>query len=355
MKNLTFKHRLFLVIAFVVITYAICSIVFIERYLGQIIHNENIEDGQAFTALVAENISHFEKSNLSEIETYFKSVMKANTEISYIFIIKDDKVLIHTFKDGVPEKLIDVKHLKEWVDYKTVKMDNNLYYDFSTPLPYPISGTLRLGISERLDNAIVINIISALIYFTLLFLALALVISVFVARKLTRPLTMLSAAASDVTEKNLYLPVPVDSNDEIGQLSISFNKMIQAVKDREDDLTLINNELETVNISLHEYIEKLQITTDELIMAKQDSAVIDTARSFMHHLRQPLTYLIMAIEILSDEINDSKEINISNVYKKLVIIEDAGKRMSEMLKKFDDLKKYKVVFFDGSTKITDIE
>ena len=36
-------------------------------------------------------------------------------------------------------------------------------------------------------------------------------------------------------------------------------------------------------------------------------------------------------------------------------IEDAGKRMSEMIKKFDNLKKYKVVHFDGSTKITDIE
>jgi methyl-accepting chemotaxis protein len=356
MKILTFKYRIFLGIAFAVIIYAICSIVFIEQYMTKAIHKENIGDGQALSALVAENIRQsLEKSNLPETQEYLKFIMKTNPEIAYIFIQKDNKVLIHTFKDSVPDKLIGVKHIQEGINYKNVLMDKDIYYDFSTTLQHPSSGTLRVGISDKLGHEVIENIIHALIYFTFLFLALALVSSVLAARRLTSPLTMLSAAASDITDKNLYRPVPIDSNDEIGQLSTAFNKMIQVVKEREDDLILINDELETVNITLHEYIGQLKITTDELIKAKQDTAVIDTARSFMHHLRQPLTYLIMAIELLTDEILAGKEINTTTICEKLGTIEDAGKKLSELLKKFDNLKEYKVVVFDGSTKITDIE
>jgi signal transduction histidine kinase len=84
-------------------------------------------------------------------------------------------------------------------------------------------------------------------------------------------------------------------------------------------------------------------------------AVIDTARAFLHHIRQPLTYLAMAIDLLSDEISEGNKLNIASVQKKLRVVEDAGKTLTELLRKFDNLKEYKVTLFDETTKITDIE
>jgi len=81
--------------------------------------------------------------------------------------------------------------------------------------------------------------------------------------------------------------------------------MLQLAKEREYDLKEINDELETVNITLHDYIEKLRITTAELVKSRQDMAVIDTARAFLHHIRQPLTYLAMAIDLLSDDLREA--------------------------------------------------
>ena len=195
----------------------------------------------------------------------------------------------------------------------------------------------------------------SLFYITIAVLAAALGVSVLLARKLTRPLTTLSASAMEMTKSGLLSSVPVESKDEIGYLSTVFNKMLKVAKEREDELREINDELETVNITLHDYIEKLRITTDELVKSRQDMAVIDTARAFLHHIRQPLTYLAMAIDLLSDEIGEGNKLNIGSIQKKLRIVEDAGTALSELLRKFDNLKEYKVMLFDDTTKITDIE
>ena len=356
MKNLSFKYKLFMGMSFIVILYASVSVLFVEIYVKKILHEESLADSKSFAATIAENTYHLlQSSDIPEIETNFRNIMKANTEIAYIFIQKDNKVLVHTFKGTVPEMLTSVTHKYNEIDCRTVTLGENTYSDFSVPIHDSATGTLRVGISERLDNKTIGHIMLSLFYITIAVLAAALGVSVLLARKLTTPLTMLSAAASDIADKNLYRPIPVDSNDEIGQLSSAFNKMLQLAKEREYDLKEINDELETVNITLHEYIEKLRITTDELVKSRQDMAVIDTARAFLHHIRQPLTYLAMAIDLLSDEMREGNKLNIDSVQKKLRVVEDAGKTLSELLRKFDNLKKYKVTLFDDTTKITDIE
>jgi methyl-accepting chemotaxis protein len=356
MKNLSFKHKLFLGMSFIVILYASVSMLFVELYLKKILHEKSVADSKAFVTTVAENTYHLLQSyDFSEIETNFKNIMKTNTEIAYIFIQKDNTVLVHTFNKAVPEKLTDLTHKDNEIDVKAVTLGEDTYSDFSVPIHDSATGTLRVGISERLDKETIGHIMFSLFYITLAVLAVALGISVLLTRKLTGPLTMLSAAASDIADKNLYQPIPVDSNDEIGQLSTAFNKMLEVAKEREDELKEINDELETVNITLHDYIEKLRTTTAELVKSRQDMAVIDTARAFLHHIRQPLTYLAMAIDLLSDDIGESSKLNIASLQKKLRVVEDAGKKLSDLLRKFDNLKEYKVTLFDDATKITDIE
>ncbi len=282
--------------------------------------------------------------------------MKTNSEIAYIFIQKDNKVLVHTFNDAVPEKLFAVTHKENEIDCKTVTLGENTYSDFSVPIHDSATGTLRVGISERLGKETIRHIMFSLFYITIAVLAAALGISVLLARKLTRPLTMLSAAASEIDDRATYtVQFLLNQRMRLDNSRLSLTKCLRSAKEREDELKEINDELETVNITLHDYIEKLRITTAELVKSRQDMAVIDTARAFLHHIRQPLTYLAMAIDLLSDEISEGNKLNIDSVQKKLRVVEDAGKTLSELLRKFDNLKEYKVTLFDDTTKITDIE
>ncbi len=356
MKNLSFKYKLFLAMSFIVILYASVSVLFVELYLKKVLQEESVADNKAFAATIAENVYHnLQSYDFSEIETNFRNIMKTNNEIVYIFIQKGDKVLVHTFNSAVPEKLTSAPHKDNEIDFKTVTLGENTYLDFSVPIHDSATGTLRVGISERLEKKTIRHIMFSLFYITIAVLAAALGISVILAGKLTRPLTRLSASAMEMTNSGILSSVPVESNDEIGYLSTVFNKMIEVSKEREDELKEINEELETVNITLHDYIEKLRFTTAELVKSRQDMAVIDTARAFLHHIRQPLTYLAMAIDLLSDEINEGNKLDITSVQRKLGVVEDAGQTLSELLRKFDNLKEYKITLFDDTTKITDIE
>ena len=342
--------------SFIVILYASVSVLFVELYLKKALHEESIADSKTFATTIAENIyDHLQSYDFQEIESNFRNIMKTHSEIAYIFIQKDHKVLVHTFNGAVPEKLTAIKHKDNEIDCKPVTLGENTYSDFSVPIHDPATGTLRLGISERLGNETIGHIMFSLLCITIAVLAVALGISVLLARKLTRPLTMLSESAMEMTNSGLFSSFPVESKDEIGYLSTVFNKMLQITREREYELKEINDELETVNITLHDYIEKLRITTAELVKSRQDMAVIDTARAFLHHIRQPLTYLAMAIDLLSDEISEDNKLNIDSLKRKLMVVEDAGKKLSELLRKFDNLKEYKVMLFDDTTKITDIE
>jgi len=80
---------------------------------------------------------------------------------------------------------------------------------------------VRIGISERLEKETIKQIMFSLFYITLAVLAAALGISVLLARKLTRPLTMLSAAAADIADKNLCRPIPNDSKMRLDNFRLS--------------------------------------------------------------------------------------------------------------------------------------
>ncbi|HEX9012734.1 MAG TPA: ATP-binding protein [Anaerolineaceae bacterium] len=69
----------------------------------------------------------------------------------------------------------------------------------------------------------------ALVYAMLGALALALLIGVLLSRALTHPLQALTRAAQSITRGQLEQQVKVNSNDELGQLAVAFNRMSQEV------------------------------------------------------------------------------------------------------------------------------
>ncbi len=70
---------------------------------------------------------------------------------------------------------------------------------------------------DRINQTLIFSAIGALF--------VALILGIFLARTLTRPLRELTAATSAVAEGDLGLKVPVRSRDELGELTASFNRM----------------------------------------------------------------------------------------------------------------------------------
>jgi len=357
MKNLLLKHKLFIALCIVVITFSGILLVLVNVYVRKLILNEGIADGNTVVTTMALHIeTPLITHDFDTISKYFDDIMKANSQIVYLFVVqKDGQIPIHTFHKSVPREVLDLRHKQDALDHVLVTTPRGTYTDFSAPVLEGTAGTLRVGFDERLSEKAVHNLAITILLIAAGIMACSFLVSIFISRTLTKPLTDLTTSAMEVAEGAYQKVVRVQGNDEVGMLATAFNKMINAVQSREKELVSLNEELEMVNVRLHEYIEKLRGATDELVRSKQDAAVVDTARAFLHHLRQPLTYLTMAIELLTDELAEDSPLDYASSKKKLDAIMHASERLTELLNKFEALESYKIIEFDHLTKIVDIE
>ncbi len=356
MKNLSLQTKVFMAMAIFVLIFGIVIVLFTELYLKNVLQKESIDDAKVVAATMASHIvDPLLIRDFVAIDSYFDEMMKANPEIAYIFIEKNGTILLHTFKEGFPKNLLAIGHKKNTMYHVTIRTGQAIFLDISAPVAGGREGFLRIGIDEKLGEETIRRAIVTIGIVTAILLALALAVAKVITRRLTAPLTSLTASATEIAAGNYSAAVPALGYDEIGKLAIAFNTMLQAIRLREAELRSLNTELESVNISLHDHIQKLDEVSQELVRSKQNTAVVDTGRTFLHHLRQPLTYLIMAIELFSDDLAEGKPVTYESAGRQIAAVKHAGEQLAELLKKFEGLQGYKVIDFDGMTTIVDIE
>jgi len=354
MKRLSLNNKLFMAFAALILFFSLLSIVFVNLYIKKVLKEHFVEMGLSLSSTVASNITNdLFINDLISIDSFFEDVMRNNHDVAYIFLEKDGKVIIHTFKEGFPKKLLNLGHTENKRDYVYINSDGKTYYDFSVPVMDGRAGTLRLGMSGNMIREMVDKTVQTLLTAAFASIIAAFIFAIFISRKLTKPLMLLTESSMKISEGDYSKTVAISGEDEVAKLSQAFNKMTEAVKIREKALQETNEELEEFGIKLHEYVEKLNQTRDELIKSKQDSAMVATSRALLHHLRQPLTYLLMAIELFTEDIHNNTEKN--EILMKVKVIEKAGENVSEILKKFEKLKEYKTVQYTDNTHIVDIE
>lgn len=107
-------------------------------------------------------------------------------------------------------------------------------------LPYPLFlagkeiGRIEVRFLQPQKESVFIERSNKFLLFSLLALGgLALVLSLVLSRRLTRPLKRLAAAAVAVSEGDLRTRVPVTGKDEICRLSETFNRMAQTLEAQE--------------------------------------------------------------------------------------------------------------------------
>ena len=355
MKTLSFKYKLFLALTFIIFFYAICSVLFVNLYLKDVLRNRLINDGRVLASTISSHVTdEMLTGDYTTIDKFFKEVIKNNPEASYVFIEQEGRVLLRDSRGELPKEFVNIRHERGKVSYVVLKKGGQSYYDFSAPI-LGQSSSLRLGISGKAMEVTLRNTTRSLLFIAFVSFLAAISFSAFLSRKLIRPLSELTSSAVKIADGDYSEIIHAEGGDEVGKLSLAFGKMADAVRLREGNLREINEELEVVNVKLHEYIKELDRTRDELVKAKQDMAVVETKGAVLHHIRQPLTYLIMSIDLLTNEIRKGNEVDMDDLQKRLNVVREAGLKLSDLLKKFENLREYRVVEYPGNTRLIDIE
>ena len=183
---------------------------------------------------------------------------------------------------------------------------------------------------------------------------IVLVLGLIFSRRLTGSLSRLADAAGRISNGDLELKVPEPSaDDEILDLTRSFNAMAESLRDREERLKLANTELESTNVSLHQingnYLDMLGFVSHELkntlgviytsaraldtgivgVLTKSQGALVgNISKSIDRAVRMTRNYLDLARIEKGELIVQAKEIDIAGDVVNPVI-DELGQAMAD--------------------------
>jgi two-component system response regulator HydG len=127
---------------------------------------------------------------------------------------------------------------------KIVSTAGQRYLDIVWPIFASDAVVLRLALSEEPYRRQVVRLWVQMSLLTLGILALAVVGTLFVVKRITGPLTALAQATERIEQGDMDLRVQVKRQDEIGRLATSFNQMVSRLADHTRRLEEQTQELE---------------------------------------------------------------------------------------------------------------
>ncbi len=102
------------------------------------------------------------------------------------------------------------------------------------------------------------NVVSILLAMTIVIILLSIIVAMFVANNVVRPIRRLQASASEIAKGNLNVNVVQNTKDEIGELSQDFGKVVSAVSQLVDELSYVSGEIDKGDIEAKIVEEKYQ-------------------------------------------------------------------------------------------------
>jgi two-component system response regulator HydG len=252
-KFQTLKSKLLLAVSALVIgSGLLISFLFSQRYSSSLFQSMSVQAENLAHVIELDAADKILTNDLVALQKMLDYQKQSNDAISYLFILKDNQILAHTFVDGVPIGLIQTNAETIADSFSLQKINSTAgeqYLDIAWPIFSGKAGVLRLGLSEKPYRRQVTQLwiqMSAITFGILLF---ALTVSLLFVRRVTRPLSMLAAAAGKIDEDRLEMIVDLkEGQDEVGQLTSSFNHMLARIKDHTRRLEGKNAELERAHL-----------------------------------------------------------------------------------------------------------
>ncbi len=171
-----------------------------------------------------------------------------------------------------------------------------------------------MSLSQRRVNATIKSIYLTIALLTGLVILVGIGVTVFLVKVIAGPIKELAEAAKQIAEGDLHSHVDIKSRDEIGDLAASFNRMAEAIQQREGELRQINAQLESASQHKSQFLANMS-----------------------HELRTPLNAILGFSGILLNE--SIGEITSAERQEFLTNIRTSGRHLLGLINEVLDLSK----------------
>jgi len=189
-------------------------------------------------------------------------------------------------------------------------------------------GTVRIGISLSRITRILNQFKRTIGIITLLVTGIGVLITIFLVRIITRPITRLVYGTRQIARGDLSYEVKVGSHDEIGELAKSFNQMTFFLRKSRDQIEEYSRTLEE---KVEERTKRLEAAEAELIRSEKFRAIGELIAGMTHELNNKLTPIMGYVEVFRLLNLDAETLKIVDIIEESAL---AAKRIVESLLKY---------------------
>jgi len=204
--------------------------VFVRQALHRAMHTElEVLAVSVASDLASRSTDLILVNNLYALYDLIQETRQNYPDIRYILILdKDQRPLLSTFGNALPAGLLEANLLAPGERYRLYAFNSpeGRILDAAVPIFDGRAGQMRVGFSEDSITRTVSLVTSQLLLATLLVSSIGILASIFLTWALTRPILSLAQAAQAVGRGDFTQRVERWADDEIGELSDSFNQMI---------------------------------------------------------------------------------------------------------------------------------
>lgn len=286
-----------IVVAFVCLL-GLNVIVDLRAYMAEILIDQLYKRGNAIASDVATRSVNMILINDSySLYEMARNVPQHYDDVRYLMIFDEKGVPIaHNFGLGVPIGLLELRDIR--VNNNSViqvDTEEGLVLDVAVPIADGRAGAVRIGMSESSMRKTIDALSAKLVLTTVGVSLLGLLGAYALSHLLTRPIFQLMEASKAMASGDLTQRVITTSEDEIGELSNSFNGMAES-------LEKYTKEREAL---LEELTEKEQIRKELLkkVITAQEDERKRISRELHDETSQSLTSLKVGLKFLG-EINE---------------------------------------------------
>ncbi len=226
------RTKLILAVTSIILIIGIVSSVYLFNFQTAMMTSELQDKGISITRNLAENsVNPILTDDVLKLQHLIENIIIAESDVAYVFILDGEgNVIVHTFEGGFPSALKAVNPAIRESSIKRIELDSEIIDDIAYPVLEGRIGEAHVGMSEAHMN----EILSRSMLFSLGLITISMLIGALLAygagTYISRPILSLKKGALELGKGNLDYKVNVDSQDEIGDLAVTFNTMAEKLE-----------------------------------------------------------------------------------------------------------------------------
>ncbi len=249
--GISIRYKLLGMVLAVILLLGLAVIVQVQIQLAKDLRQSLEERGIALARDLAEDATDLILTqNIFGLYQELRATLETNPDVRYVFILDaQGGVVAHSFPQRVPSDLFVVNPLATGQPWRAqiLNSDEGLITDVAVPIFEGKLGIVRLGLSHHRLEAGVATATRQLLLYTLAALVVGGLAVLLLTRVMTAPIFALVAAARAVGRGDLNPRLPVRMADEIGELTATFNTMVEDLARFRDELLRQNRKLAALN------------------------------------------------------------------------------------------------------------